>query len=195
MFPFLLIFIVFLLIFAYYNKKSTEKQKSVTEDFWNKEYEANAVRKKDISSLDYITIPFEKFPQKFNTPSEEAFYALADKTILNLNGMSNTDIKLNYGTANLQCLSDYDTNFTSLVAVIPAYASELLDLGEKELAKMLLEFGVSCKADATKIYTLLAEIYSNENATSKIESLLTVAEELPEFPKEHIKRELQHYLP
>jgi len=195
MFPFLLTFIVFLAVLTYYLRKNRSTQQEITESFWEKERQANAVRKKDISSLDYITIPLEKFPHKFNTFSENAFFALADKPMLNLTGISNTDLKLSYGTANLKALSEYDGNFTELVSVISQYASELLEIGETETARTLLEFGVGCKADSTQIYKLLADIYSTENNIAKIEELLTLADNLPTFTKEAVRKELTSYLP
>ena len=61
-FPFLGLFIIFLSVAAYYRKRATAQQKKVTEDFWNREDQANQIRRKDISNLPYITIPLEKFP-------------------------------------------------------------------------------------------------------------------------------------
>ena len=195
MFPFLLIFIVFICIFTYYSKKGSAQQKKVTEEFWEKEHQSNSVRKKDISQLDYITIPFEKFPQKFNTDSEEAFFSFADKPMLNLTGISNTDLKLNYGTANLAILSEYDTNYTDMIAILPQYALELFDLGELDSAKTLLEFGISTNADSAKIYKQLADIYQTEGNTNNIQELLTKAETLPTYTKCAIQKELSCYLP
>ena len=47
-----------------------------------------------ISKLDYVEIPWEKLPEHIETPSKNAFWNLKDKTILNLTGISNTDLKL-----------------------------------------------------------------------------------------------------
>ena len=195
MFPFLLIFIVFIVVLTYYIKKSNTNQKDVTGAFWEKEHQANAVRKKDISSLNYINIPLEKFPHKFQTSSENNFFALADKPMLNLNGISNTDLKLQYGTANLAILSEYDANFAELVTLIPQYALELLEIGETETARTLLEFGVSCKADSSKIYKLLADIYAQEGQTGLIQNLLSETATLPDYTKNIIHKELKNYLP
>ena len=121
MFPFLTIFLVFIAILTYYLKKNDSAQAKIEEDFWNKERKANAVRKQDISKLDYITIPLEKIPQPLQTPCEEALFTLAKKPMLNLTGISNTDLKLQYGTANLTILSEYDNNFSEMVALLPEY--------------------------------------------------------------------------
>ena len=61
MLPILTIFIIFLVLLTYHIKKSESAQAKVEEAFWEKERLSNAVRKQDISKLEYITIPFELF--------------------------------------------------------------------------------------------------------------------------------------
>lgn len=158
MFPFLAIFVVFCLILTFYIRKNDTAQKKVQDDFWEKERRSNAVRKKDISKLDYITIPLDKIPVKLHTSTEEALFSLAEKPMLNLVGISNTDLKLQYGTANLEILAEYDTNFLDFVAILPDYTAELIEAGEKETALMLLEFAVSVNADSRKIDRQLAAL-------------------------------------
>ena len=70
MFPFLAIFIIFCIILTYYIKKGDSSQKEVMENFFEKERLSNGVRKKDISQLNYITIPLEKIPQKLESLTE-----------------------------------------------------------------------------------------------------------------------------
>ena len=158
MFPFLAILIVFCLVLAYYIRKNDAAQQKVQDEFWEKERLSNAVRKKDISKLDYITIPLDKIPVKVHTSTEKAIFALAEKPMLNLVGISNTDLKLQYGTANLETLSEYENNFLDFVALLPDYAAELVEAGEKETARMLLEFAVSVNADSRKIDKQLAAL-------------------------------------
>lgn len=164
MFPFLAIFIVFCLVLAFYIRRNDASQQKVLDDFWEKEHQSNAVRKKDISKLDYITIPLDKIPVKLCTSTEEAFFALAEKPMLNLVGISNTDLKLQYGTANLEILSEYDNNFIDFVALLPDYATELIEAGEKETARMLLEFAVSVNADSRKIDRLLESLETESSS-------------------------------
>lgn len=195
MFPFLAIFIIFLVILTYYIKKGTSDQAKVQEEFWEKERLSNITRKKDISKLDYITIPLKELPQKLNTDVEKQFFALAEKPMINLTGISNTDLKLMYGAPNLSALSEYDANFTDLVAILPEYTSELLDAGLSENAQTLLEFAVSQKADSKRIFIQLASIYKEQLQFEKIKQLYDLAEELPELTKMAIQNELSTYLP
>ena len=158
MFPFLAIFIVFCLLLTFYIRKNDTAQQKVQDEFWEKERMSNAVRKKDISKLDYITIPLDKIPVKLETSTEKAIFSLAEKPMLNFVGMSNTDLKLAYGTANLDILTEYENNFLEYVALLPDYATELIEAGEKETARMLLEFAVSVNADSRKIDNLLLQL-------------------------------------
>ena len=190
MFPFLAIFISFCLVLTYYIRKSDASQQKVNDEFWEKERLANTIRKQDISKLDYITIPFEKIPHKLDTLTEKKFFSLADKPMLNLTGISNTDLKLQYGTANINILSEYDANFIEFVSLVPMYADELLEAGREDTAKMLLEFAVSCKADSRKIYTQLANIYISNGQSDKIHELLEASNALPELTKKAIQKDL-----
>ena len=190
MLPFLTIFIVFCIVLTYYIKKSDTTQQKVLDEFWEKELKANTVRKKDISNLNYITIPFDKIPQKLHTDTEEKLRSLSEQPMLNLTGISNTDLKLNYGTANLEILSTYDNNFTQFVALLPTYVTELCDASQTDTAQMLLEFAIECNADSRKLYQMLTKIYSDKHETAKIAWLKQQAKHLPEFTKQAVLKDL-----
>ena len=40
--------------------------------------------------------------------------SLSTQPVVNLTGFTNTDLKLEYGTANITCLTEYDQNYTLL---------------------------------------------------------------------------------
>lgn len=190
MFPFLAIFIVFCVVLSYYIKKGDSSQKEVMDSFFEKERLANQVRKKDISQLNYITIPLEKLPLPLDTPTEKEFLSFAEKTMVNFNGISNTDLKLEYGTANLAILSEYDTNYMDMIALLPTYAEELCEAGYIENAQALLEFAIESKADSRKIYKQLAAIYKDTNQSEKINDLFAASNELSELTKTLIQKDL-----
>lgn len=194
MFPFLLIFIIFLIILTYYIKKSNASQEKVQQEFWEKERLSNAVRKKDISKLDYINIPLDKFPPLLHSQTEEKLYSLASKPMLNLTGISNTDLKLEYGTANLAVLSDYDANFTDLIALLPDYIDELLDAGHTTQAKELLEHILAYNADSRKLYQQLTQIYLASNDTDQIQKLYELSANLPEFTRLAVQKDLSAHM-
>ena len=190
MLPILTIFIVFIVVLTFYIKKADATQDQINNEFWEKERKSNAVRKQDISKLDYITIPWEKIPYSLDSETEKAFFSFAGKPMLNLTGISNTDLKLQYGTANLEILSEYDTNFSDMVALLPMYATELLEAGQRGLAIELLEFAVNCNADSKKIWSLLASLYREDNRIDRLEWLRQASECLPNLTKLAVQKEL-----
>lgn len=196
-FPFLGLFIVFVLILAYAIRRNNQKQAEIDELFWNREAEANHVRRQDISGLSYITIPFEKFPTNISDDEElqscvADLEALSPKKMLNLNGMSNTDLKLKYGPANLPDLTEYEQNYTRLVQTLVLYAKCLIKNGYENEAIPVLEFGIETGTDMSANYTLLAELYAKNGNTQGIAHLKDVASGLTSLMKQPILDKLDH---
>lgn len=194
-FPFLGLFIIFLSVAAYYRKRATAQQKKVTEDFWSREDQANQIRRKDISTLPYITIPLEKFPIGISDDEELTDYEndlknLALRKILNLSHQSNTDLKLAYGPANLPVLSEYDQNYTTLLRNLVAYADCLIKNGFEAEAVPVLEFGISIDSDIRANYTLLAGLYREQGNTAKIQKLIDKAASLDSMMRSAILDQL-----
>lgn len=80
--------------------------------------------------------------------------------IVNLTGYTNTDLKLEYGTANINILSDYDFHYTNMVTLLQKLAELLHACSEDALAAEVLEFAVSTGTDVSRSYYLLAELYT-----------------------------------
>ena len=92
--------------------------------------------------------------------------------------------------ANLAILSEYDDNFTELVALLPQYTKELLDAGYTDTAQMLLEFAVNAKADSRIIYQQLSSIYIDTHQEEKIQQLWDASLSLPELTQKAIQKDL-----
>lgn len=158
--------------------------KAQEEAFWSKEHAANSVRKKPLDNLAYITIPFEKLPCTCHATDPkvaeclETLQVLSERKIVNLTGITNTDLKLTYGTANITVLTEYDQNFTSLVTSLQKWAETLYGLGAVEEAKTILEYAVSVDSDVSTSYELLASIYKDSGDTAALDALIEHAESL-----------------
>lgn len=176
----LLPFIIILLsLFNLFRNRSRRSMKESQDAFWEKEQRANQTRKQDISHLDYIQIPLNTFPiGKYGDDKlselEQTLHTLSSRKILNLSGISNTDLKLQYGAANLPVLSDCDTQFTTLARTLSAYGEQLAALGHWQDAVRVLEFGVACKTDISKNYTLLGTLYREHNQSDKLNELIEI---------------------
>ncbi len=171
--------IILLSLFNLFRNRSRRSMKESQDAFWEKEQRANQTRKQDISHLDYIQIPLNTFPiGKYGDDKlsefEQTLHTLSSRKILNLSGISNTDLKLQYGAANLPVLSDCDTQFTTLARTLSAYGEQLAALGHWQDAVHVLEFGVACKTDISKNYTLLGTLYREHNQTDKLNELIEI---------------------
>ena len=251
-----------IIVFLYFSKSRGENAKKKTQEFWQKERDSQFVPKKDISSLDYILIPYESLPFSYYKPGtnapvklltsgdgafalakqqgsdeitsapeefsdasgafavlsedlasangsyeralefrapyaeelagvEQEICALSDSRILNLTGISNTELRLTYGTANLDPLTAYDQNFTVLIRALQKWGTLLSSAGKQKDAVTVLSYAVSIGSDIAATYTLLARLYKEQGDYHKIEELKESAEALTTLMKPSILRDLE----
>ena len=185
------------------------KEKEIDRDFWKREHDANFTRKKSLDSLSLVHIPADRLP--FSVPLPDATAKEAASTvqnlvdqgakIANLTGLSNTDLKLEWGTANLPALTEFDDNYTTLVKALHAWGKGLLDAGFYKEAADVLEFSVSTRSDIRATYELLADLYQTKLGLSltesrqKIAALEQIASQLSTLNRNQILRFLQEALP
>lgn len=198
---FLASFITFSLLVYYNIKKWSRKSRRLESDFWARESAANSVRRKSLEGLPYIKIPLESFPTHLlNDNSEvleciEIMESLSDQKIVNLTGWSNTDLKLEYGTANITALSEYDQNYTLLARTLQQWADVLADAGYLEEAAVLMKFAVSTNTDVSRTYYQLADYWASKKEWGQIQQLLHTAEGLRSSNRAAIVRHLKEVLP
>lgn len=265
--PILLGLTLIIIVFLAFSKSRDKNAKKNSDDFWKKEQESRFVPKKDISSLDYLTIPYASLPFRYYRPgnghpvalTEDSFSAtvspsgisgdsnefsvvssktekhyevdallselsvdddlsdsvytrapehsaplsdelaatefdlckLADCRIINLTGISNTELRLTYGTANLDPLTTYDHNFTILIRTLQKWGTLLVSAEKKEDAVTVLSYAVSIGSDIAGTYATLSRLYKERGELSKIEELKASAEKLTTLMKPSILRDLE----
>lgn len=189
MIPVFFIITILLVLWVHYQKRRTDRiATQSSEQFWEREHQANLTRKKDISNLDYIHVPVNTLPFP-ETDSEEIgdiqkhIYNLASGKIVNFTGKSNTDLKLEYGAPNINLLMEYDKNYLELVRSLYRYGKLLYDKQLTDEAASVLEYALSIKTDISANYTLLATIYKEKNNAEGINSVISAAEELTSMTK------------
>ena len=170
--------------------------------FWARERKANSVRKKPLDDLDYVKIPLDKLPMRCSVRTTKepkntvvSLTSLSTQPIVNLTGFTNTDLKLEYGTANITPLSQYDQNYTVLVRTLQQWADLLLDSGLTDDAETVLAYAVSIGTDVSHTYYALAKIYAGREEYDKIADLILRAEELRSALRNSIVRTLQESYP
>lgn len=185
------ILFIFIIWLQYEIRKSTRISKKASERFWKKEMEANRTRRKDISSLEYITLdpsllPLDDKEDDTINSYRDTILKLSNKKIVNLTGITNTELKTRYGIANLELLSEYDNNYTVLISILHKWAERLYTNGFIADAERVLEAAVHYKTDVTKTYKLLADIYLQQNKANKINELISFVEELQIHDKDKL---------
>ncbi len=200
-FPFLASFIIFVIWLAYEMRKADKKYKQGNEDFWEREARSNNTRRKSLDLLDYIKIPLDALPihalENDTTVISclETLHRLQDEKIVNFTGISNTDLKMQYGVANLDTLSAYDQNFTELVTTLQAWAKALYDANLLGEAALVLEFAIRIRSDVSASYLLLARIYAQTGREAQIASLIETASGLNSLSGSMIVHSLQETYP
>ncbi len=194
-FPFLTIFMAFI-IFLAVRQATIKKHRQDAEDaFWEKEAEANVKLAVNLDDLCYITIPLEKFPLGFSNDSEilameNRLQELSTMRILNLTNVTNTDVKLTYGVPNFDKVTSYGDNFDELTLLLKNYALSLIDHQMIAEAMTVLEYGVGIGTDISQHYVLLGECYVTLDKTQKLTDLINLVDASSLVMKSSILRQL-----
>ena len=170
-------------------KKSKKVEENTEKDFWEREHEANFTRKKSIDDLNYISIPNEIID--LNNKNINVF---ADKKIVNLNGIPNTDLKLEYGAPNITILSEYDQNYTDFITTLAAEADAYMEENKINEARIVLEYATDINTDIARCWEALANIYINSDEKNLIHLLIKKAENIKTFRGTAILRKLNEIL-
>jgi hypothetical protein len=190
-------FISICIVFFFRLQITKHKEADIDRKFWERENKANFTKKKPLDNLDYITIPDELLAMRPQNPDDEIMQYLKDlndmssEKIVNLTGYTNTDLKLEYGTANITILSDYDLHYTNLVTLLQKLAELLHKNEENTLAINVLEFAVDTGTDVSKSYYLLADLYKENGTPEKIAGLISKAQNLKSLMKDSIVQKLE----
>ena len=187
--------LLFCLLYFLSRQKSKREEEDKERKFWERERESNFTRKKSLDNLNYVTIPESILHMTPMTEEIESFLRdlkdLSAYKIVNLTGFTNTDLKLEYGTANINILSDYDFHYTKLVTILQKLAELLHENSNDADAIHVLEFAVSTGTDVSKSYYLLAKLYHDAGAPEKITNLINQAQSIRSMLKDTIVQNLQ----
>lgn len=179
-----------------FSNKNLDKGKKKLLD---RENEANNVRRQDISQLDYVNIDFKRLPLDASADSDflqccSSLKALEGKKILDLSAYTNTDLKLMYGPANLEELSQCDANYTSLIRLLDSMGNKLLEEGSLSPATTFLEYAIEIGSDLSTTFLGLADIYVETKEKQKLKGLVKKAGKLKSLLAPTIKFKLENKL-
>ncbi len=194
-FPILPFFLLFLVLLAIRLNSLKVRRQQQEDEFWSKERQAKITPAKDISNLRYITIPIEKFPINFSNDSdviaiEKELQELSTHRLLNLIGITNTDLKITYGTPNFETMSKIGDDFDRMCVLLNKYAEALMEAQRYDDVITVLEFAVGVGTDVSESYTMLANCYRQKEMTAKLDLLKTQVEQSSLLLKESILQKI-----
>lgn len=191
--------IIFCFWLSHQMRKNDEQSAKQSKEFWDLEQKANFTRKQNTDDLVRITLPDTLIFHPDSTNTELA--AIEDKIkdtcsheIINLTGISNTELKLKYGLANLDYLSECDGYFTRLVCQLKEWSKLLYKQDLINDCCKVLDFAISINADVTDIYLLRAKIYLADNDSDGVNHLIECAARLNTIRKNSIMDKLSQLL-
>ncbi len=188
--------VVFVLFLAMKRGKQTRRQENTNEAFLERERQANATRKKDISNLNYLpytadALLLDEYPDEELSQYVKILKDLSGRKMLNLSMYSNTDLKLMYGPANLNELSECDNNYHLLSDTLLNYAERENTLQRYEAAISILEYAMSLRIDSSRIYLMLARLYDEQNTPEKIQDIFHALSSMDDSFTSHVLPKLR----
>ena len=184
------ILLIFHTILFAQKSRSNRTIREIRDQYWKRERQANLTPKKDLSSLDYILIPIKELPFVDHPESkaleniQKEILNLSKEPIVNIGNVSNTDLKLKYGVANLKHLILCDNNYINLIRLLQEWGLYYYDCQMYSFAQTILEYAISCKTDLHKTYILVAKVYLHTNQSEKIDTLIETITLLKSLNKE-----------
>ena len=168
------------------------------------ERRANAARRRDIDPELFITpdidaLPFKEYGQKpeyepVRFAAAEAKEMSALPMIKTAKDMTNNDIKLKFGVANLEDVAIMEENYNYFIAAMLKWAEELIALREYADAETVLKETVRIGSDFSKSYTLLADVYAAVNDRTALCALYDAASADNFFPDDvQLKNKVVQY--
>lgn len=198
-YPFFASIVILCLLLMYQIHRHRDKESKAYDAFLDREREANSTRRKPLNDLIFIKIPLDTLPVNILSDNEKVsdylstLNDLSATEIINLTGISNTDLKLKYGAPNIDRLIRADQAYTMLVRTLNDWGVFLYKQGYPDEAAVVLEYSVSTGTDVSATYDTLAQIYISRNQKEKIKELIPFAEKTNSLLTENIVNRLKAY--
>ena len=159
---------ILILVLNYNIRKNKNKDKQSVGSYLSREDRANSSRRKDLSDLPYIEVPLNTLPLDITLNDEKKqlqisnyikeIRSLSEQKMLNLIGVSNTDLKEQYGPANLEILTVYDQNYSRYLRDLHLLADCIYEEFPTE-AVAIWEYCLSIGTDISGTYINLGQYY------------------------------------
>lgn len=162
---------ILILVLNHNIRKNKNRDEHSVKSYLSREDAANSTRRKDLSNLPYIEVPLNTLPLDITLNDEKKqlrisqyikeIYALSEKQMLNLIGISNTELKEQYGPANLEILTTYDMNYSRYIRNLHLLAECIYPEYPKQ-AVAVWEYCLSIGTDISGTFGALAQHYADK---------------------------------
>lgn len=183
---FFICFLIFILWMHYEKRKADKKGKRESQEFWQREEEANHARNRDFSDLSMFCPDASRIPMPETEDENVTYYQkrvtdCLELPMMNLSQFTNTDLKLAYGVGNFKTLSNYDENFNDFLMNMSNLGKAYFTAGLLQESESIYRFCIESGSKKSNDYKALAEVYSAMGTKGKIDDLITEvgASELP----------------
>ncbi|MCL2170122.1 MAG: hypothetical protein FWB74_08880 [Defluviitaleaceae bacterium] len=184
--PVVILIILFTIAVRLASKSGKVRQKA--EKLIAENEAANTARAREIEDEHFFKPELDKLPIRTFTAEEMSLphpvYLWQNKVVQGASKkmlrfgseQSNVELKRRYGLANLEFVARYEENFTNFCHGLRHWAQVLLLEGNEADAQMVLEFAVHAGSEISLTYTMLADIYKNQNDVQKLKELTSKSE-------------------
>lgn len=179
-------------------RRSNARSKKAMDEFWERERSSFKAPSRSVSDLEYITFP-DDLPLNISTDDpqikeyQETLVNITKNKVLDLSGISNTDIRMAYGSKNMEELSRADQRYTTLCRSLNSLSKAYMRTGHSAEALTLLRFAISCGSDIKESWMLLGQYHMDRDEREEMDKLIEKAAGLPEdsHTKKDILKELK----
>lgn len=195
-------FLIAIFIFQHHLRKSSKATDKATKTFWDKEASSLVVRKKDLEEKDYYqptidpdTLVDQAYFDALGVPQlfrlQKYLRKLLSLKMVNFADLTNTDLRLMFGTAMFPTIEAYEDNYTNYIKTLYDLGKGLVEAEDYQLSRYYLEECINAKSDARSHYLLLAKIYDHTNDRKALETLLEKAKALNSLTKNVLVKDLE----
>lgn len=192
---FLTIFLLLLIAYAIRRAQLDARREKREKEFWDREEAAKHTPAVNLDEVEYIKVPVERLhigevDEDDIMTIEGELLEISSKRMLSISDKTNTDLKIEYGTANFEKVTEYGESFNRLLTLICDYAKSLIEYDREDLAVDVLEFGVEIGSDISDNYILLGDCYNKLGYQDRLSALKVKVEQSSLLLKNAILREL-----
>ena len=177
-----ILFITFLVIYNYKMAKVSKEIDKSNDQFIERERKADFTRKKPLDDIKFVKPNINIMSSISQDDIDDDLYnkiilckenyeKVANLKMAFFRNKTNTDLKLQYGAANLNTLINFESTYNNLLSIIIKWAKLLIEANKEKEAIILLEEGIRLESDFEANYTLLIDLYEKSNEISKLKNL------------------------